>query len=626
MNYRREIDGLRALAVLPVILFHAGFEGLSGGFVGVDVFFVISGFLISTIIFNALDEGRFSLLDFYERRARRILPALFVVLLCSVPLALLVMLPGGLKTFASGLLSVLTFTSNIFFWRHVSYFDNTADLNPLLHTWSLAVEEQYYIIFPLVMILLYRYARRMALPLILLGFVASLALSQWALAKVPEASYYLLPTRAWEILAGALAAWYCVYHRSPQAHPGWVSQLLATCGAIMVLGAMLSYSRSTEFPGINALLPVGGAVLLLVFATAQTWVGRLLGLRPVVGIGLVSYSAYLWHQPLFAFARLYNAELGPLSYVALILATFALAYLTWKYVETPWRNKRSVGSRRAVYTGVVCCSLVAAFSITTHLTKGFLFMVPPADRSIATIDPAQTGAYVEARVNTLRLKPFGQDGKQRVLIIGDSFAQDLVNAVYESGATKELDLSTRYIGSQCGNVFAPRELVDKWIPTEYLSKCPRSDTDMYHDAALKRLMAEADQIWLVSSWKPWQVELLPLSIDNIRKASGKTPTVFGPKYFGRYTVGSLLKLSPAQRVQLELPVGEVLKTNELLKTHLAGITFIDQLQLFCGEALPACKPFTASGELISPDGSHLSLAGANLYGERLRALNVFSAH
>src|SRR4029077_10903920 len=232
-RYRPEIDGLRAVAVIPVILFHAGFGLFSGGFVGVDVFFVISGYLITTIIMSELDEGKFTILNFYERRARRILPALFVVMLACLPFAWLWFLARDFKDFSKSIYAVATFSSNILFWRQSGYFDTSTELKPLLHTWSLAVEEQYYILFPLYLMLVYRFGRRWIYwSLIIIG-ISSLCVSHWAAYNKPSADFYLLPTRGWEILLGAFAAFY-LSHDTPPRISRVVSQLLSATGLLLV--------------------------------------------------------------------------------------------------------------------------------------------------------------------------------------------------------------------------------------------------------------------------------------------------------------------------------------------------------------------------------------------------------
>jgi peptidoglycan/LPS O-acetylase OafA/YrhL len=214
LSYRREIDGLRTVAVLPVILFHAGVSVFPGGFVGVDIFFVISGYLITTIILREIEEGQFSIIDFYERRARRILPALFLVMLCCLPFAWFKMLPFQLEAFGKSLIAVVLFISNILFWREDNYFRAASEEKPLLHTWSLAVEEQYYIFFPIFLVLLWRFGPRAVAPTIFAAVVFSLAAAEWGARNMPSASFYLIPTRAWELLVGSLTA--CWMIRRPR--------------------------------------------------------------------------------------------------------------------------------------------------------------------------------------------------------------------------------------------------------------------------------------------------------------------------------------------------------------------------------------------------------------------------
>ena len=233
--------------MLPVILFHAGFEAFSGGFVGVDVFFVISGYLITSIILADLKQGRFSLAHFYERRARRILPALFVAMLVCLPFAWMWLLPADLKDFSKSLVAVLVFGSNFLFWGQSGYFDTAAELKPLLHTWSLAVEEQYYVVFPLIMMLAWRSGRRNLIGLLVAIFVASLALAQWGSSANPSATFFLLPTRAWELLIGAFAAFYL--SEADRAGFGTrVSESAGWLGLLLITGSVLLYSKGTPTP------------------------------------------------------------------------------------------------------------------------------------------------------------------------------------------------------------------------------------------------------------------------------------------------------------------------------------------------------------------------------------------
>lgn len=338
MHYRREIDGLRALAVLPVILFHAGIEAFSGGFVGVDVFFVISGYLITTIILAELEQGKFSIIKFYERRARRILPALFLVMLISIPFAWFLLSPYHFVEFSRSLIAIVFFSSNILFWKESGYFANAASEKPLLHTWSLAVEEQYYVLFPLFLLVFWRLGKRWILVTLGLAFFASLGLAQWGSHAKPDAAFYLLPTRGWELLIGSFAAFY-LSRVNRMAFGKVTGEAFGWLGLTLIFYSVFTYSKAVPFPSFYTLIPTLGTVLIILFATEKTMVGNFIGNKVFVGIGLISYSAYLWHQPLFAYAKQIGvAEDNNLVFLALSSLTIVLAYLSWRFVEAPFRS------------------------------------------------------------------------------------------------------------------------------------------------------------------------------------------------------------------------------------------------------------------------------------------------
>jgi peptidoglycan/LPS O-acetylase OafA/YrhL len=337
MDYRREIDGLRAIAVVPVILFHAGFETFRGGFVGVDIFFVISGYLITTIIFTELQQEKFSIISFYERRARRILPALFLVMLVSIPFAWFWLPASDMKDFSKSLAAVSIFSSNFLFWRDSGYFDTATELKPLLHTWSLAVEEQYYVLFPLFLILFSKLAKRWIFIVLGLVFCASFAISEWSAHAKPAAAFYLLTSRSWELLVGAFAAFYLLQNDRKECNK-YLNELGGWLGFGLIFHAVFSYSKATPFPGFYALVPTMGTVLVILFATRQTIVGKFLGNNAFVSLGLISYSAYLWHQPIFAFARHAHAVDSHSAMFSLSLFSIAIGYISWRYFETPFRS------------------------------------------------------------------------------------------------------------------------------------------------------------------------------------------------------------------------------------------------------------------------------------------------
>ena len=382
-GYRREIDGLRALAVLPVMLFHAGFSTFKGGFVGVDVFFVISGYLITGIIIADLDRGRFTLANFYERRARRILPALFVVIAATLPWAYRLLPPKDLQEFSSSVLAVLGFVSNIFFWRKSDYFDTAAELKPLLHTWSLAVEEQFYVLFPLFLAAAYRLGKRRLLALMASLAVLSLAAAQFGAIRWQAFTFFLLPTRGWELLIGALLAVAC---GSGRQAPGGraAAEVGSLAGMALLLYSVFAFDENTPFPSLYALTPTLGTALLILFAVPQTWVGKVLGARALVGIGLVSYSAYLWHQPLLAFAR-YSSSDPPTAGVmaGLLVAALLLAVASWRWVEVPVRNKSVIDRRSLVLMALGGAALLGAAGAAGIATQGFSKVrLPPEVRAV----------------------------------------------------------------------------------------------------------------------------------------------------------------------------------------------------------------------------------------------------
>jgi peptidoglycan/LPS O-acetylase OafA/YrhL len=359
LRYRPEIDGLRALAVLAVIFFHIDIPGFSGGFVGVDIFFVISGFLITGLIHRELVEQRFSLLHFYERRARRILPPLIAVLLASTVGALLLFSSVDLIDYAKTLIATALFAANIQFWRITQgYFAIEAEINPLLHIWSLAVEEQFYVVFPLLLIAVHRWRPERVRTVILLCSAASLALAAWLVPHNDKSAFFLTPARVWELGLGALLALGLV----PPARDAWVREMLGWSGLALILAPVFLYSIQTPFPGLAALPPCLGAAMILHLRTGSSRVSRWLTWPPLMFVGLISYSLYLWHWPLLAFAR-YVLGTGPLPLLVqlgVIFAAAVLAVVSWSFIEQPFRGGRFTRKQIFRFAVAAMAVLIAA--------------------------------------------------------------------------------------------------------------------------------------------------------------------------------------------------------------------------------------------------------------------------
>lgn len=365
LAHRPEIDGLRAVAIVAVILFHAGFDMLPGGFLGVDVFFVISGFLITQLILRQQQDGSLRLADFFARRARRILPALFFVMaVCTVPAALL-MSADQFRDYLAAMLSTTLFGSNFYLAATTGYFDGAAELRPLLHTWSLAVEEQFYLVFPLLLVACRRLPTRKLAMLLLALALASLLLTEYGWRHHRSINFYLAPGRCWELLAGALSALLLGAARPHAAWPGSaLREALAAAGFVAVIASFVLFNRHTPAPSLYCLLPVLGTAAVLLFAGPATVVGRLLTLRAVTGLGLVSYSAYLWHQPLFAFARISSLDPPSLRLMwVLIAATLVLAVATWRFVERPVRSLTWLSARRTLQAALAAGGALVVASV-----------------------------------------------------------------------------------------------------------------------------------------------------------------------------------------------------------------------------------------------------------------------
>ena len=301
IRYRPDIDGLRAVAIVVVVLFHYGFAHLAGGYVGVDIFFVISGYLITSLILLDMRDRVFSAFKFYERQIRRIFPAMFFMLAVACVVAVSLLMPSDLRPFGHSLVATSFFLSNFEFLREFGYFGAAADLKPLLHTWSLGVEEQFYIIFPPLLALMLRFARKQAVPFIALIACASFACSVWLSRHFPDVNFFLLPSRMWELMIGALLA----TSAAPTLKNRVVAEILGGGGLAAILASVVLYSSTTPFPSEAALLPCLGAAAIIYSGTQPTMTRALLAAPPVVFLGLISYSLYLWHWPVRVFAQYY---------------------------------------------------------------------------------------------------------------------------------------------------------------------------------------------------------------------------------------------------------------------------------------------------------------------------------
>jgi peptidoglycan/LPS O-acetylase OafA/YrhL len=436
LKYRPDIDGLRAIAVTSVVLFHAGLPFVGGGFVGVDVFFVISGYLITTIIHRESRDGRFTVLAFYERRIRRIFPALFAMLLIVSLVSTFLLMPTDYKEYGESVTATALFSSNFFFWHKSGYFDAAAELKPLLHTWSLAVEEQYYVVFPVLMALLIRHVSKWRLLLSLLA-LSSFIYAIFEVNHNISLAFYSPLSRAWELLIGAMVAVDVV----PSIKRQGVRECVAVLGVVLIFIAIFGYSADTKFPGLAALPPCLGATLLIYANNGHpTFVGRALSVKPMIWCGLISFSLYLWHWPLLVFVK--YVLMRPLrleEMLLLLLASFALGWLSWRFVERPFRHSRA--GRARLFTGAaIIMGSAMVFGAAVYALNGAPTRLPASVRHFAAAaadvnpDRATCDRQSLSRIKSGQVCVLGnmKAPHPTFALLGDSFGDALMPAVEQA--------------------------------------------------------------------------------------------------------------------------------------------------------------------------------------------------
>ena len=629
MKYRREIDGLRAVAVLAVILFHAGFEFFKGGFVGVDIFFVISGYLITSIIISEMYRGEFSLIHFYYRRARRILPALFFVILCCIPFAWLWFLPIHLKEFSESIVSTTLFSSNIYFWREINYFSHSVDLKPLIHTWSLAVEEQYYLIFPLFIMAVWRFQKRWIAILVLLISLLSLFLAHWGSINHPEATFFLLPTRVWELSIGVLVALY--FNKKSDMSDLLTSnkifnELFGFIGLALICYSIIIFDKTIPFPSLYALVPTIGAALIIIFSSTDTFIGRFLSLKGFVGIGIISYSAYLWHQPLLAFGR-YRiiGEAGNIQLFILSLASLFIAYLSWRFIETPFRDINRIGKRN-VY--------IFAISITIILGVFGFF-------SSKYIKLPVENNFTAGRCNTnsgdcYRLS----DSDYSIALWGDSYADSFAKQLGSTLNSSDITLNL-YIKLSCPSIWPSFRNADKQLGVNFSKECDQHNRDSFNEIIMNK-----PKYVVLSNAYEWYLN--GLDIDGgylLANINDKTlsPTAFIPNnlkelfiIFNSHNITPII-LTPHPRVNdffekykkhkygisLDIP-SDYIKAKKARNTLLSQLSLfsinyheVNGLELFCKKEDSDCSIVDKDNNLILFDGSHFSYSVSSMVTKKI---------
>ena len=565
LSYRPEIDGLRTISVIAVILYHAqitifGQQPFKGGFVGVDIFFVISGYLITSIILKELiTTDSFSFKNFYERRTRRILPALLVVMVASLPFAWMYLIPTSFLDFSKSILYSLGFTSNFYFhYSGQQYGAVSGLLKPFLHTWSLSIEEQFYILFPLTLIISFKYFKNYIIHLIIFGFLVSLILAVWTVNNNTSISFYFLHTRMWELLAGSILA-YLEINQGHRNKSKILTLLLPKIGFLLIILTIIFFKLYFPHPSLYTLLPIIGACLIIWFSSKDELITRLLSTKLFVGIGLISYSLYLWHYPIFAFARNKNLTHTLFEKFGLISLCVVLSIITFYFIERPFRKREN----KFKHISSLIISLIVIlilFNYTSFKNNGFKNRLPEIlTKNLNEIPAKLKNSDNEICHNNVLLCKFNTSSDQKVYIIGDSHMGTLL-----------FNLKDRVVENQyqfISSTFSGCIYLPGFNLVRDTGKIDEKCNDKYFQNLKKTLSKEKGSILIFGGRYPFY--LSNYMFDNkeggVEIGLAGRDTKWGKKYkpVGKYNtiqssyMSEILKLSKKNKIVLIYPVPEV---------------------------------------------------------------------
>lgn len=601
MKHRADIDGLRALSVLLVVFYHADLLECRSGFVGVDVFFVISGYLVSQLILRDLDQGRFSLATFFARRIRRLLPCLLAVCLVTTALGWFLMLPEEFAHLGSVLMSQPLLATNFVYalTTKFGYFGATTVNYPLLHLWSLAVEEQFYVLFPLLLVFVLPRTRRHYSFVVL--FLASYGFSVWSSPIWPAHAYYLLPTRAFEILAGALVG----QMRPLPAWTGWPALLV-------ILVSAWHIPNGTPYPGAVALAPTLAAAVLLSVGTGKAGaLQKTLSLRPLAWVGLVSYSMYLWHWPVIALLRsslLWKPHFG--TYWLLLL--FPLSYLSWRIIEQPFRY-RAWSNRQSFAFAAAGGAVLAGLGLLIWLNQGFPQRLPEQARRLAAQEYTPNRFNLEITQEMLQagqLQHFGGPGKTRLMVLGDSHAMAVLPG---------LDQTCQKLGIS-GLAITHSSTPPLYCELTGNTGLRGQELRDYCQASQRKVQQEnPEKILLVGAWAGYQSEpgFAQGLAETLKAFAGRDCYLMGQVPNVGYKVPRALAYrawrGPRKAWEINVALSETRDQNQKLKEMLRGLpcTYLDPLPFFTGDQdLVAVE---RDGLSLYRDEGHLSVDASLLF-------------
>lgn len=622
IKYRADIDGLRAIAVLSVFIHHLNASVLPGGFIGVDIFFVISGYLITSQILKDFEQGTFSLKQFYKRRINRIVPALVTVLIVSITAGLFLLSPADLTKLVKSAFLAMIGLSNIFFWREYgNYFAGNAAEAPLLHTWTLGVEEQFYLIWPVILIFLFKLLRKHLTSSLFILAAAGVLLSQIAIGIVASASYYLLPTRFFELMVGGLLAQVGLVRSSPTV---FSSRISFTFGMLLILGSLFLLSKSSPFPGINAFWPCLGAALLIWSGTNRAFYSPVLSSRLMVFFGLISYSLYLWHWPIIAYLNYTSTVIRPVIVIAVFVLATLLAWLSWRYIETPMRRSGATQPFSRTFS-VRFVLPVATFIIFLAITTSFGGFPQRYDPSVARFELALESKPEVLRsgchVPTALYKTPPNPDKCRLgaakadidgVLIGDSYANHftgMVDILARVGGISLMD----YTMDAC----PPIRGYSPVSSSTYAERCIKRNEDVFKAIKANRYK----HVVLAGNW-PDSTEAgiaLKATVEEILSTGSiVTLIVNNESIEGAYSCPIRKRMYGTDEACSTVRRGPVNYLTEILSSYPL-VRVVDPNMVICKDRL--CDPIIED-TLLYRDAHHLNYSGSRLIGQLLLEMGV----
>ncbi len=640
IKYHPDIDGLRAVAVIAVIIYHANFtiNNISifpGGYIGVDIFFVISGYLITSIILRDYNQGSFRFSTFYEKRIRRLIPAYLTVMIVCMPLAWILMLPKAMTEHSASALSSLIFSSNFWFLQEDSYVAEASALKPLLHTWSLAIEEQFYLIFPALFIITLKYVQKASAITFLLLFLISLSAAIYASTKLPDANFYLLPFRAWELFSGVLLALFEINHKVKLGIT--MRRLVCSAAGIGLILTFTLLDNSYKHPALITLLPVFFTILLIrYFYTNNT----VLTFKPLVYIGLISYSLYLWHFPIFAFSKIANIPDSNLFKLIQITLSFLFASISYKLIEKPFRDKQKIKGRYLKISITITLICVASFHIYSYKSNGLPQRFDQLNGTFDEIYPKWMTGLNNTRCHNQNYEDTKeacslniQSDNKLILLVGDSKALSIQSSLFKTSKERNYKFGSA-INTSC------TFLIDKEI---YVDGKPRHRCNMVNQSTQELLLDSPPAIIIYQArWAAYEdhdmrfksdSDLISAYFNTFEKLIHKDhklilvmPMHEFPSSLPEFIKNSIsgmpkslqylsvlnLDTSVSKKTEIKRLEEYIYLLKKLKSKYNDSVILFDPMSTFCNEQTDRCET-KLEGKLLLRDVHHLTPFGIEMF-------------